>query len=129
MNKHEAFERLNSIASVLDADRTELADQIRKCATALRPKSRQFESYYWAHIVPMVADFLGETPACAHRFLLSECAQRDKNGNPIGTSDEDFHVKDQLAYVDAVRMMMARDMGLKTDDPDPKWRDRVGNEI
>lgn len=61
----------------------------------------------------------------AHRFLLAECAERDRFGRPITTSDSDFTVVMQLGYIESVRNMMARDMDIPTHDPDPAWREKA----
>jgi hypothetical protein len=123
MNKEFAFTRLIQISAIVGGA---LGEEMAKLLRWLKPKSRPLENYYWGYIIPLVAknEKHEMTTGEAHRFCLDECAQRDRFGRPISTSDADFKVKDQLAYVESVRMMMARDLGIETNDPDPRWKEQ-----
>lgn len=91
---------------------------------ARKIKSRPLEQYYWGHMIPLVQKHQGMTPAEAHRFLLDNCAPRDRFGRPITTSDDDFTRLLQLEYVETCRDYMAREMGIQTMDPDRNWREK-----
>lgn len=93
---------------------------------ARKIKSRPLECYYWGHIIPLAKDNEHHkmTAAEAHRFLLDNCAPRDRFGRPITTSDDDFTRLLQLEYVETCRDFMAREMGIQTMDPDRNWRER-----
>lgn len=97
---------------------------------ARRIKSHPYNNYYWGHVIPRAArnECHHMTDSEAHRFLLDNCAKRDRFGRPIRMSDGDFTLMDQLEYVQTCRDFMAREMNVQTMDPDPNWRNHGRKE-
>lgn len=96
--------------------------------------SRQARGYYFGHVLKRLAVKTGHSIDDLHAWAKAKFTPKhltilDGNGHVvddlvIGSTTTKFDSSQFFEYVEELRGFMAVRLGIETDDPDPRWREK-----